>query len=1243
MIICMDCQLEAHRGVSDCPICHNTRTSTCTNAQHHNLHYNEHSRHVHALHQLVPVNKGWNARQRALKQLLLTRAPAVLKLVFNILMYWEKLGPCDNLDCFLTPGETALMAKWIWLGLYQVNAQSQVLNWCAAIPFHLLRILTNVWSLNMDIFSDVFNNGYVNFCCDPNSKFAFLAPQVDAFKAMTQLEKVDALCNPPFSQTVIARYLAAVETRCMQHLHTNVVYVGPEHQDLFKLHEAGWADKLADFPAGSLPFVHAWRGTLRGFPRPLQLWHLGNSEWPPTAGIVRSLIFLRQRFPLTIAPHIYEHAPARMTRKLLMNQQWEQLRKLQQRYKDRLTASGRLDWGPIHHLHHEVKQAATFLPIFHELQWRWGTLPDVDLLASECSSIYIIVCCCCNLVYIGSTIRAPWTRFKEELMNARRAAHFPLEKTWRRRLSLTDHLLLHGLDKAIFVVVESWPEIHESWLRHREFEVMRMFPRERLLNIKVPHSSRVIMHTGTMNICRQGIMHILSAQTFQPLLLAMQRFGIRELANKIVTSQRVVYDARTLLLLYKHMTDFFTPEAGIMVHFKRCMLRRLRCMGLRLPLHLTFRVRQMVAREKLQITSHLKQFIASLPLQPLLKFYYQSILNVVRTQARSLGDSLYNFKNVLMRCTGHLLQHVCAMPVEQCSCTKLGSALPRVNGHVCFRPLDLDDSQDIGILTQPMIQALRQPMKGTPQMTASQRWKLLKPELKQLRKNIPTGTTDMNVLYGQLRRILERSAIDVRGDTTVRQAKMALKRLNCCCCGPLDKNPNAIWVSCNTLYLQLLYQKFLGPDGIGGFQMMSSVAEAATQLHTAITQHDQHFHVSRGNMKYLQAHSGECIPTFYMLFKNKMFPVSNDTIKLRPITSHFKHPFKRWASKCTRGLSVMLKLAVATLGSTVSLHCPSMMDSMTFWKHGTQHLGHSTSMRLFEYDIADMYYHIPKEKCLILLTRFFQLFRDKFKRRSVAINKGCRKLDRIGCGSSELYTTIPISELFEYGKFELLSNIHGRVGLLCFQQTVGIPMGGYPSGIIANIYLFMREIETHATFLTRDFFVFRYMDNLPGIYDITKTTLTDIHSILTYIYDMPLKLEQQGMVLDSLELRLVMQEKGLLFYHKPLLRECFLHFLPQCEVERSISRLPPVWCSNFRSFLKLYVHSVLLKCLRFGSDLFGVVIGIINLLKGLQVQGISITKLFFMFKQFCARFSVPSYLEMYIGYLLKTPSDLFPT
>ena len=137
---------------------------------------------------------------------------------------------------------------------------------------------------------------------------------------------------------------------------------------------------------------------------------------------------------------------------------------------------------------------------------------------------------------------------------------------------------------------------------------------------------------------------------------------------------------------------------------------------------------------------------------------------------------------------------------------------------------------------------------------------------------------------------------------------------------------------------------------------------------------------------------------------------------------------------------------------------------------------------------------------------------------------------------------------------------------------------------------------------------------------------------------MPLKLEQHGLILDYLEVRLVLQPTQLLFYHKPLLRE---FFLPALQPDHSIQRIPPLWCANFKRFLSSYVSSTFLKCIRFCSDYLGFVIGVVNLLRGLLIHGVSLAQLLALFKRFCIQHSIPMRFYEYVQPLLRN-SDLYP-
>ena len=1121
------------------------------------------------------------------------------------------------------------------------------LTWTASAPITLLKMLTNLWSLNTDLFSDTYNNCFSCFCCTPDSELSFLSSFVDAFSMMKQLPSLRVFCNPPFHSSIIEQTVTSILNRFHQKdMITTVIYLGPAHASLNHLYHHGHAIQLATFEADTLPFVHPIQGIMPPFPKLLELWCLSNEELPPTEAIVRALIHVRRKHPLIISHHIYEHAPSRVQRRLQFAPSIETLADLQQQQKALFIRHGQLPWGEIRTMHARIAKAATFLPIYHELLWRVGSVHPISGTCDDdtCdeSHVYVITCTCCHLIYVGSTTRPVWTRFREELGVAKRAGHFPITGAWRRRLNLTDHLLLHGMEHSVCWQVRTIPGIHPDWICKCEFNVMTLFPRERLLNNQVPHNTRVTLHPRRMTVCRQGILDILTDDKFMPLRRAMQQFGIRELANKLITSTRIVYDARTLLLLYKHLTFFFSQDATLLIHFKRCMIRRLKVMHCRLPLRIVIRVPQMTSHEQQLLMSSFKHLLQSVQLYPLLEYYYLSSVRFVRTQAAPLGRSIHNFRRILDCCTGPLLCKLRDQPLDSCPCTLLGDGLPRMNGHVLFRPTDLDSTTPISVghqlLTTAMITGLQQNMHSIPQLTPQERWLLLYPKLKTMKKSLIPAKYDVSTFYAEAKTILHQSAVNTTGFGTRQQARKALRLLKGCCCGPLDKNPSAIWISCNTLYLLQLYHKFLGPTGIGGFVVLPSIVEGSQAMHNAVTQHHFMDRCAVTTRQQLQRHGYGHIPKFYLLYKNKMFSFPDGNVKLRPITSHFHHPFRMWASRYTRGLSVMLKLATSSLGPTVSLHCANMLDSINWWKRGSAAYTDLSHLKLFEFDISDMYYHIPKQECWTLLVKFFAMFRTMFKRRSTAINKGSRHLDRIGCGSSEIYTNIPIVELLQFCHFELFGNVYAHVGLICFQQTKGIPMGGFPSGIIAQIYLFMRELKFNALHLTHHFFTFRYMDNIPGLYDPAITSLEQIHDILHYIYDMPLKLEQHGLILDSLEVRLILQPHQLLFYHKPLLRE---FFLPALQPDTSIQRLPPLWCANFKRFLSTYVSNTLLKCVRFCSDYLGFVIGVVNLIRDLHIHGVSLAQLLALFKQFCVRHYIPMRLFEYVQPLLQN-SDLFP-
>ena len=77
-------------------------------------------------------------------------------------------------------------------------------------------------------------------------------------------------------------------------------------------------------------------------------------------------------------------------------------------------------------------------------------------------------------------------------------------------MNLSEHMIQHGMENSIAIILEARPGIYIDWVRSREWFIMRQFSREKLLNTNVPHTGRVTISPKTLSICRQGIQHILA-------------------------------------------------------------------------------------------------------------------------------------------------------------------------------------------------------------------------------------------------------------------------------------------------------------------------------------------------------------------------------------------------------------------------------------------------------------------------------------------------------------------------------------------------------------------------------------------------------------------------------------------------------------------------------------------------------------------------------------------------------------
>ena len=869
------------------------------------------------------------------------------------------------------------------------------------------------------------------------------------------------------------------------------------------------------------------------------------------------------------------------------------------------------------------------------------------MLASCVSSCYVILCTACHLVYVGSTVQAPWERYKQHLAAARRYRHFYNHRvSWRYHMNLTHHLCRHGLEHSIFVIIHRIPGRHEDYIRRYEWRAMTQFNRSRLLNDRVPHSGRILLSAETLTVCRQGIRYILSKESYAPLLRDMNRYGIKELVNRLVTLRHINYDSRTLLLLHQHLDKFFPPRSGSIVYFRHCMLKRLATMGIHLPHTLTISALQLSTRECAQLLCVAKQYIRALPMSSLLKQYYIQILRVVRKKASSLGDQLFNFRHALSRLSMDTITTLLNRPASECPCQLLGSHLPRVRQHVCFRPSDLshhDIALGTSVLTTSMIIALQQDVRSTPTLCVSDRWPSLKQSLTFFTSQLKHGGQHPFDLHHSAYQILTDTHVSILGSTMLHNARSALGKLKSCLCGPLDKNPAGMWLCCRSLYYFLLHRDYLTPGGLGNFEFFATPL-AAPRLMLANLRHYQFTDECRQMaLKSLLHDHFDVIPSLYLILKNKVFPIVNDVIKTRPITSHFHHPFRRMAKYYTRGLAVLLKAAVKFLGPSVTVMCPNMMDSVKFWNLAINRFTSADIpfLRLFEYDLDSMYYYIPQQECVDAVRSFLQMFKHVFRRKQVAICRENRALDRIGSGSAEIFTNIPLTRLLQFCEYEVLGNSIARIGFIVYRQRCGIPMGGFPSAHLANIYLLMKEIQGSALHVSRHFFYFRYLDNLPGIMDLRVTTLQQIRQCFLDLYQIPLKLEQEGLVLNTLELRVTLCSGCIAYSHRSLLSDCMSPPLP--VVDSSIQRVPPRWCARYHAFLHYYLPGAILKCIRYSSNLCSMLISFRNLISGLILHGYSLTTLLTFLLQYYRRKNFPGQLFHYVCGYLQLHLDLYPS
>ena len=139
---------------------------------------------------------------------------------------------------------------------------------------------------------------------------------------------------------------------------------------------------------------------------------------------------------------------------------------------------------------------------------------------------------------------------------------------------------------------------------------------------------------------------------------------------------------------------------------------------------------------------------------------------------------------------------------------------------------------------------------------------------------------------------------------------------------------------------------------------------------------------------------------------------------------------------------------------------------------------------------------------------------------------------------------------------------------------------------------------------------------------------------------MPMKFENAGCVLDSLELRITLVANTISYHRKPMLHDLMSPVLK--GIDPSIQRVPPTWCSNRKGFLGIYMPGALIKCVRHTSNFLGLMVSLENLILGLLKHGFSLTQLLGRLKQFCFARHIQPKLFHFVLPLIKHHLDLYP-
>ena len=126
----------------------------------------------------------------------------------------------------------------------------------------------------------------------------------------------------------------------------------------------------------------------------------------------------------------------------------------------------------------------------------------------------------------------------------------------------------------------------------------------------------------------------------------------------------------------------------------------------------------------------------------------------------------------------------------------------------------------------------------------------------------------------------------------------------------------------------------------------------------------------------------------------------------------------------------------------------------------TRLVGRQGKMKCLEQDMEDMYWEVPKEEMLQSLTGGMDLLGKGKTELFFSLAKGgLNELDRVGTASSDHFVVITGRQEKTYVEFELFDDCFFTMGpLIMSQGTTGIPIGGFVSAQLTELWCIWREV-----------------------------------------------------------------------------------------------------------------------------------------------------------------------------------------